>query len=182
MRYTKGMPPRRPSRPPPPPVPPPRRSSSGLAGLVGAGAIAPLLAAWASDPEDRAFIARCIASEGPSHHRVASATILRLLALAVEAAGGAASARPEHDGFPVPFRLPPHLDRHADEDAQYPLRLSRRALERLAPPGSHELAALADAVTDGPAHHALANVVMVNLLEELIERLKSRDADPSRAG
>ncbi len=148
---------------------------------MGADALAPHLAPLAQDPEDRAFLARCIAAEGPAHHRVASVALLKLLALALEAAGGAREPAPE-GGFAVQFRLPPHLDRHADEDAQYPVRLSRRALERLAPPGSPELAALADALTDGPAHHALANVAMVNLLDALLDRLARPDAGPPGGG
>ena len=164
-------------------MPPPRRSSAGLGALGGADALASALAPWTPDPEDRAFVARCIASEGPAHHRAASVALLRLVALALEAAGGATEAsRPDGGGIPVPFRLPPHLDRHADEDAQYPLRLSRRALERLAPPGSPEIAALADALTDGPAHHALANVAMVNLLDALLDRLASKGAGPAEGG
>lgn len=150
---------------------------------MDAGALASIFAPWTPDPEDRAFLARCIASEGPAHHRVASAAMLKLLALALEAAGGARTAgRPDEDDIAVPFRLPPHLERHADEDAQYPVRLSRRALERLAQPGSPELAALADALTDGPAHHALANVAMVNLIDALLDRLAENGAEPPGDG
>ncbi len=137
---------------------------------MGAADIAPLLAPWLSDAEDREFVARCIATEGPIHHRVASVALIRLLGEALEAAGGAPAQESDRD-IPVPFRLPPHLDRHGDEEARYPIRLSRRAVERLATNGSADVAALADAITDGPAHHALANVVMANLLGALLERL-----------
>ena len=171
------MPPRRPSRPPPPHhhhEPPSRVASSGLSTLAAPDGIAALLVPWLPDAEDRAFVARCIATEGPTHHRIASAALLRLLGLALEAAGGAEPGA-DVDGVAVPFRLPPHLERHADEDAQYPLKLPRRALERLAPAGSREAAAIADAMTDGPPHHALANVAMVCLLDALLERLSKKD-------
>jgi hypothetical protein len=100
---------------------------------------------WLSgrDEEDRDFIARCITTEGPSHHRLASVALVRLLARAREAAGGPIEA--ELDGVPVRFRLPPHLDRHADAEAHYPIHLPRRALDQLAPAGSREAEAFADA-------------------------------------
>lgn len=108
------------------------------------------------------------------HHRVTNAALLRLLAMAVDAAGGPPSAS-ELEGAPVPFRIPPHLDRHGDEEARYPIRLPRRAIARLAPEGSSEAAAYTEALTDGPAHHALANVVMVCMLDALLERLRGED-------
>lgn len=108
------------------------------------------------------------------HHRVTNAALLRLLAMALDAAGGPPAVA-EVDGAPVPFRIPPHLDRHADEEARYPIRLPRRAITRLAPEGSSEAAAFTEALTDGPAHHALANVVMVCMLDALLERLRSED-------
>lgn len=157
------------------PIPSPRRSPVGLSSLVRADELADALAPFVSDEEDRAFVARCIATEGPSHHRIASSALLRLLAEALRAAGGAPGTGRDDD-LPVAFRLPPHLDRHADEDAHYPLRLSRRAIERLAPAGSREAETIADSLADGPAHHALANVAMVNLLDALIERLSGRES------
>ena len=183
------MPPRRSSNPPPPhhgpphhgaphhgprSVPPARRSSAGLASLAGTAEIAALLAPLVPDEEDREFVARCIAPVGPSHHRVASFALLRLLSEALAAAGGPLPAPQDDEGIPVPFRLPPHLDRHADEDAHYPIRLPRRALDRLAPAGSREAETYADALTDGPAHHALANVAMASMLDALIARLSRK--------
>jgi hypothetical protein len=48
------------------------------------------------------------------------------------------------------------------------------ALERLAPAGSPEMAALIDCLVDGPPHHALANAAMVCLLGALLARLEAR--------
>ncbi len=107
------------------------------------------------------------------HHRVANAALLRLLAKALDAAGGPPPSA-EVEGAPVPFRIPPNLGRHADEEARYPIRLPRRAMAHLAPEGSPEAAAFTEALTDGPAHHALANVMMVCMLDALIARLQER--------
>jgi hypothetical protein len=128
-----------------------------------------LLGPWLPDPVDRAFVARCIADEGPLHHRVASLALLRLLGLAVAAVGDVAPTTGET--LPVPLRLPPHLRRgHADE--HYPLGLPITALERLAPRGSPAFERLVDGLTDGPPHPALANAAMVCLLDALLARLE----------
>jgi hypothetical protein len=184
------MPHRRSSLPPPPrsasppahapprTMPPSKRSSAGLTSFVGTAEVAALLAPWVADEEDREFIARCIATEGPPHHRVASFAMLRLLSQAVMASGGPLPID-EDGGLPVPLRLPPHLERE-DDDASYPIRLPRRVIERLAPAGSREADTFVDALTDGPAHHALANVAMICLIDSLLERLSA--SNPRREG
>lgn len=134
--------------------------------------VAVLLAPFVSDAEDLDFVARCIATEGPLHHRLASFALLKLLASAVEAAGGV--GEPPSDGLPVPLRLPPHLDRGGDADAHYPITIPRRALSRIATPGSREASTLAAALTDGPPHHALANAAMVCMLDALLEGLSKK--------
>lgn len=127
-----------------------------------------LLVPWLPDPTDRKFVARCIVDEGPIHHRGATYALLRLLGLALAAAGGPVAAPGET--APIALRLPPHLRRgHADEN--FPLGVSLAALERLAPRGSPEYTALLDCLRDGPPHHALANAAMVNLLGALLDRL-----------
>lgn len=136
-----------------------------------AAAIAPFVV----DPDDRTFVARCIASEGPEHHRLASVALVRLAAKALEVAGGAPDGTPP-PGRWVRFRLPPHLERDEDEDAAYPIMLPDRAIARLAEEGSREAAAYADALVDGPSHHALANVALVCLLDALIVRLERGEA------
>jgi hypothetical protein len=128
-----------------------------------------LLAPWLADPIDRAFVARCIVDEGPEHHRTASYALLRLLGLALDAAGGP----PETTGesAPIALRLPPHLRRgHADE--HFPLGVPLAALARLAPRDSAAFERLLDSLSDGPPHHALANAAMVTLLDALLRRLE----------
>ena len=145
-----------------------------LSGAVTIADVSALLAPLVKDPEDLNFVARCIATEGPAHHRHASFALLKLLALALEAAGGA--GEPPSEVVAVPLRLPPHLGRHGDADASYPIAIPKRALDRLARPGSGDATVLASALTDGPAHHALANAAMVGLLDALLERLSEKAA------
>lgn len=154
----------------PPRPPAPRASSRGSSSLASAKDVGALLVHWVRDDEDRAFVSRCIATEGPAHHRLASYALLKLLAQALDAAGGPTDPPPS-EGARIPLRLPPHLDRHDEEEAHYPLTIPRRALARLAPEGSREAVLLVEALTDGPAHHALANAAMVCMLDALIERL-----------
>lgn len=123
-------------------------------------ALAPLL----PDAGDRRFVTRCLVGEGPLHHRGANFVLLTLLARAVQVHG---ALPPGGGGAPVPMRLPPHLADDA-EDGHYPLRLPLRALGDLAGGDADRLAAMVDCLTDGPPQHALANVVMVTLIEALL--------------
>jgi hypothetical protein len=76
--------------------------------------------------------------------------------------GGAAAGR----SVTVPMRLPPHLEDEVDE-AEYPVKRPLAPLESVgASPRDAE--AMVDCVTDGPPQHAVANVVMVALLERLL--------------
>lgn len=143
--------------------------------IVAKDDVAALLKPLVSDAEDLDFVARCIVTEGPLHHRLASFALLKLLALAMESAG--ARGEPAAEGLPLPLRLPPHLPRGDDADAHYPLTIPLRALSRLAPPGSREASALAAALMDGPPHHALANAAMVSMLDALIEHLSKKEGE-----
>ena len=126
-----------------------------------------ILAPWVPDPAGRAFVLRCILAEGPAHHRGANYVLLALLGRIVDAGGPPDDAR--GSCVPVPLRLPPHLEGALDDDA-FPLALTTRPLDALAPPGSPEQAAMIDCLTDGPPQHALANAAMVALLGVLLER------------
>jgi hypothetical protein len=130
-----------------------------------------LLAPWLPDPVDRSFVARCIVDEGPTHHRGASYALLRLLGLALDAAGGPPPTRGE--SAPVALRLPPHL-RRGHDDENFPLGVPVAALERLAPRGTAGFDHLLECLRDGPPHHALANAAMVCLLDALLARLEER--------
>ncbi|MCC6620900.1 MAG: hypothetical protein IT385_06580 [Deltaproteobacteria bacterium] len=139
------------------------------------------LARFVPDAHDRAFVVRCIAEEGPVHHRGASYALIALLGLALDAAGGPLEAAPDGPRARVPMRLPPHLQRREDGEHDFPLSLPLAPLERIAPAGSRELEALVDHLTDGPPHHALANAAMVSILGALLERLERRPSEPPRA-
>jgi len=67
----------------------------------------------------------------------------------------------------VPMRLPPYLAESVTE-AAYPLLLPTNTLLALAGGDQTQLAAMIDCLTDGPSQHALANVIMVALLERLL--------------
>jgi hypothetical protein len=145
-------------------------TASAIAASLNLKRLDSLLEPWVGDPEERAFVVRCIAGEGPVHHRAASYALLRLLGVVLDRLGG---APPERAGetAPVPLRLAPHIARHDDDDTHFPLRLPLAPLELLAPKGSRELAAIVDCLVDGPPHHALANTAMVCLLDAVLARL-----------
>lgn len=132
-----------------------------------------LLAPWLPDRTDRAFVVRCLVEEGPIHHRGASYALLRLIGLALAAVGGPGPVRDE--SAPIPLRLPPHL-RGRGGDGDFPLGVPLEVIERLAPRGSKEFAALLDCLRDGPPHHALANAAMVCMLGALLDKLSGAPA------
>ncbi|MDQ3263736.1 MAG: hypothetical protein M3Y59_08765 [Myxococcota bacterium] len=156
-----------------PPRPPHERHvpSSAISRFIDAPQIEALLAPYVPDPEDRAFVARCVVGEGPAHHRGANYVLLRLMGQLLERLPRVAAAQ-AGSAVDVPLRIPPHLK---DErgPAAYPLTLPLAPLEGLAAPGSPELDAMIDCLTDGPPHHALANVAMVTLLAELAVRVQA---------
>jgi len=125
-----------------------------------------LLAPLVPDAADRAFVLRCVVGEGPLHHRGANYILLTLLAQAA-VPGRSAPARPPTAGVAVPMRLPPYLTESVDEGT-YPLLLPTGVLLDLAGGDQNRLAAMIDCLTDGPSQHALANVIMVALIERLL--------------
>lgn len=129
------------------------------------------LAPFVPDPADRQFVARCVVGEGPAHHRGANYVLLKLLARALEKAGGAkVSSGP---AVSVPMHIPPHL-RGEGEPQDYPVRLPTAPLEALAPGRPREIEAMADCLTDGPPQHAVANALMVAMLGALLEALEKK--------
>lgn len=101
---------------------------------------------------------------GPEHHRGANYVILSLLGELVTA-----PMTPTSDGIPVSMHLPPHLQSDSKE-AEYPIRIPSRVLERLAAKGSREFSDMVDCVTDGPPQHSLSNVLLLCLLDALLEK------------
>jgi hypothetical protein len=154
-------------RPPPSPAHRPRHApASTVAAFTHPERLSALLEPFVPDVEDRAFVVRCITREGPVHHRGASFALIGLLGALLEALG-ARPQGPKGETVGVPLRLPPHIAQRGGADAEYPLRMPVEILEKLAPKGSPELAALIDCLLDGPAHHALANATLVCLLDAL---------------
>lgn len=130
------------------------------------------LALVISDPRDRAFVARCILSEGPAHHRAASWTLCVVAAEAAARAGARPREHAEADDFAVPLRLPPHVA--TGDDGAFPLAIPMAPLRAIT--GDERGAeVLADALVDGPPHHALANAALVAILERLLAALAPAD-------
>lgn len=138
--------------------------SSAITAFVQHARLEALLAPWVPDAHDREFVVRCMLDEGPAHHRGANWVLLALLGQLLERLPP--GSPPLAGGEPVPVRVAGQRSSEA-----YPLRLPTRALQRLARPGTPDLDAMIDCLTDGPAQHALANAAMVALLEAALDRL-----------
>lgn len=136
------------------------------AAFIDVGALERALAPWLPDAEERAFVLRCVLEEGPAHHRGANYVLLALMTRLAERLGVNAPAAGAQRPFEM--RLPPHLEEEIDERA-WPLGVPERALELLT---KEERAAdaMTDCLTDGPPQHAVANVLMVQLLVAMLER------------
>lgn len=143
-------------------------SSSALASLIDIGALSQALTPWLPDAEERAFVLRCVLDEGPAHHRGANYVLLTLLTRLCRALGATAPV----GGAQRPFamRLPPHLEESVD-DATWPVSVPLAALEPLAPAGTKQFEAAVDCVTDGPPQHAVANVLMLQLLAAALAKV-----------
>ncbi|WP_240807719.1 hypothetical protein [Polyangium spumosum] len=169
------MPPHHPKRhhgphhhppPPRPPLPP-----STIRAFLPPQRLETLLASCIPDPADRAFVARCILEQGPTHHRGASFALLSIVSLLLERTGGIPDKPPAGEAVPVPLRLPPHLAEARGEDQEYPLCMPLAPLQAISGGGAPAVEALVDCLLDGPAHHALANAALVHALGALLERL-----------
>lgn len=117
---------------------------------------------------ERAFVTRCLVEEGPIHHRGSNYVLLALVARLLEQVPGVSTPV---KGLRVPMRLPPHLEDEV-EDGDFPIELPTQALTELAGGDEAKVEAMVDCLTDGPPQHALANVVLVTLLERLLQRLE----------
>lgn len=124
------------------------------------------LAPWLPDDAERAFVLRCVLEEGPAHHRGANYVLLTLLARLADRLGVKTPARGAQRPFEM--RLPPHLEDEIDE-REWPVGVPERALELLAK-DERAAEAMTDCLTDGPPQHAVANVLMVQLLVAMLER------------
>lgn len=124
------------------------------------------LARLVPDERDRAFLLRCVLEEGPVHHRVANHALLSLVLDVVDATDAVVTPAA---GVPVPMRVPPHL-RDEQREASFPVALDPTPLARLAPDPTPWV----EALLDGPPHHALANVLLVNLLGTVLGHLERR--------
>lgn len=157
---------------PPPHHPHDRAAASAIALVLDADRLARILEPWVPDVGERTYMVRCIIGEGPIHHRGASYALIALAGAIAERLGVAVPAT-DNTGISVPMRLPPHLERPGEEPPAYPMRLDPTGLDHLANGHAGVRQVLADAVTDGPPHHALANVALLNLLAAILRRVEA---------
>jgi hypothetical protein len=157
---------------PPPHLPHDRAAASAIALVLDAERLARILEPWLPDAGDRTYMVRCIIGEGPIHHRGASYALIALAGAIAERLGLTVSG-PDRAGIAVPMRLPPHLERPGEDPLVFPLRLDPSGLDHLAAGHAGVRQVLTDAVTDGPPHHALANVALLNLLAAILRRVES---------
>ncbi|HSP78469.1 MAG TPA: hypothetical protein VLQ93_08065, partial [Myxococcaceae bacterium] len=78
------MPPHHAHKPPPPPHV--HVSSSAISAFIEPERIEALLAPLVPEPQERAFVVRCLLGEGPAHHRGANYVLLALLGQVLEKA------------------------------------------------------------------------------------------------
>ncbi|MDP3156686.1 MAG: hypothetical protein Q8N23_28700 [Archangium sp.] len=138
--------------------------------FVDAAQLDALLATLVPEKAEREFVQRCLVDEGPLHHRGANYLLLRLLGLVLARVPGVDAPL---TGERVPMRLPPHLEDEVEE-GHFPVPLPTHALRELLGDDEQAMEAAIDCLTDGPPQHALANVVMVALLERLLARLEKK--------
>lgn len=153
-----------------------RHSLSSLAHVAQAPALEDALRLVVPDPRDRAFVARCILGEGPAHHRAASWALVALAAEVARRVGAAPREAASPDDVVVPLRLPPHLA-EAGDDGAFPLPVPLGPLRAIAR-GEREVEVLADALVDGPPHHALANAALVALFGRILAALGDGEPAP----
>jgi hypothetical protein len=147
---------------------PPHLPLSVISRLLDPKRVEPLLEPFVTDPADRAFIVRCVIGEGPVHHRGANWVLLALLGEVLQRCPPGETTQSAQRS-PVSMRLPPHLEEEIDE-GHWPLELDLEPLRALASDEGRALDAMVDCLVDGPPQHALANVLMVNLLGAILRR------------
>lgn len=137
-----------------------RLPSSRINAFIRPERLSAALRPLVADPEDLDFVVRCVIGEGPAHHRGANYALLALLIELLEALG--VEPCPVEPAA-VPMRLPPHLAGPPEDSAVYPLALDLAPLRR-ALGDAAAVEAAADCLCDGPPHHVLANLLMVQLI------------------
>lgn len=145
-----------------------RLPSSSALHFVQSEQLDTVLSRLIPDAQDRAFIQRCLVSEGPLHHGGSNYLIVMLLGKILQQLPGADLPL---QGVEVPMLLPPHLEPHI-EDGVFPIRLPTNALNQLLGNDEPALEAAIDCLTDGPPQHSLANVVTVAMLDQILARLE----------
>lgn len=153
-----------------------RHSLSSLAHVAASPVLEDALGLVVGDARDRAFLARCILTEGPAHHRAASWALVALAAEVARRLDAAPREGVAPDDVAVPLRLPPHLV-EAGDDGAFPLAVPLAPLRAIAR-DEREVEVLADALLDGPPHHALANAALVALFDRILSAIGGPERAP----
>ncbi|TXH23896.1 MAG: hypothetical protein E6Q99_07425 [Elusimicrobia bacterium] len=141
--------------------------ASEIAAFIRREEIESLLRPWLPDAGECEMVVRCLLDVGPAHHRGSNYILLRLLGLLVSRLGVVPPPRSKEECSAIPLRVPRQLP-SPDAPISYPLGLPLPVLERLAPRGSRQLAAMLDCLSDGPPQHSLANAAMLQLIDVLL--------------
>ncbi|MBE2252727.1 MAG: hypothetical protein IAE78_24565 [Myxococcus sp.] len=148
-----------------------RHASSAVTAFIDADALGEALTPWLPAAADREFVLRCVLDEGPAHHRGSNYVLLSLLAKLAQRLGAQAVAPGPQRTFEM--RLPPHLEDEIDERA-WPVGVPEGVFDVVAPGDPRAAEAMTDCLTDGPPQHAVANVLMAQLLASLLAQVPER--------
>jgi hypothetical protein len=155
-------------------MPPPRHATDHpLDSAIDHARIDRVLSAIVTDPDDRAFLRRCMLDEGPAHHRGDNYVLLALLGeVLARLPAGTTADTPQQ---PLTMRLPP-VHQSAAAPKTYPIGFPTDAVELVAGGDPARRDVLLACLGDGPAHHAVANAAMVGLLHQILHRLGAEAA------
>jgi hypothetical protein len=149
-------------------------STSAIVSFIAAEPIDKLLRLFVPDAADRKYLLRCLLEQGPAHHRGANFVLLSLLSQVIDRLPTATKQSDSHsesvNAIPIPMRLPPHLS-ESSPDRFFPLQLHPLPVHQMPGATEQHVAAMVDCLIDGPPQHALANVLMVNLIARILDAL-----------
>jgi hypothetical protein len=130
---------------------------SGIQDLLGNG-------------RDLNFACRLAFEEGPWHHAYANSILLRALLKGCREISDRLNVPMK--AYPgevveVPMHRPPHLH-HISASGVYPTDLPISVILELADGDEKRAEEMIEALTEGPPHHVMANIIMVHLAEALM--------------
>jgi hypothetical protein len=119
---------------------------------------------------DFAFAYRLACEEGPWHHADANAILLNALLKGIcEIANHMEIQISPYDGevVEVPMHRPPH-HRNLSGNGVYPMDLPVNLIVKLADGDDQRAEEMIEALTEGPPHHVMANILTMHMAEALM--------------